>query len=170
MARCTAQRTIGAMNKKILPLIVALGLGLTATASADKHGNGGDFNLTGKTVGFTKIDLGDPGDSVGDQQLFTMDVFQGTKRVGESHVVCTKVRVDATGSIAQCDNVTSLPAGQLTASEARVAKMAADGMTNREIAQALFLTEKTIEVHLTSSYRKLDIASRSQLPRALTPG
>jgi hypothetical protein len=116
MARCAAQRTIGAMNKKILPLIVALGLGLTATASADKHGNGGDFNLTGKTVGFTKIDLGDPGDSVGDQQLFTMDVFQGTKRVGESHVVCTKVRVDATGSIAQCDNVTSLPAGQLTAS------------------------------------------------------
>ena len=37
---------------------------------------------------------------------------------------------------------------QLTASEQRVARMAADGMTNREIAQALFLTEKTIEVHL----------------------
>ena len=55
----------------------------------------------------------------------------------------------------------------LTASEARVAKMAAEGMTNREIAQALFLTEKTIEVHLTSTYRKLDIGSRSQLPRAL---
>ena len=43
--------------------------------------------------------------------------------------------------------------------------MAADGLTNREIAQALFLTEKTIEVHLTSTYRKLDIRSRSQLPR-----
>ena len=56
---------------------------------------------------------------------------------------------------------------QLTASEARVAKMAAEGMTNREIAQALFLTEKTIEVHLTNTYRKLDINSRSQLPRAL---
>ena len=40
-------------------------------------------------------------------------------------------------------------------------------MTNREIAQALFLTEKTIEVHLTNTYRKLDIGSRSQLPRAL---
>jgi DNA-binding NarL/FixJ family response regulator len=49
----------------------------------------------------------------------------------------------------------------------RVARMAADGMTNREIAQALFLTEKTIEVHLTSSYRKLDIGSRTQLARAL---
>jgi DNA-binding CsgD family transcriptional regulator len=56
---------------------------------------------------------------------------------------------------------------QLTASELRVARLAADGMTNREIAQALFLTEKTIEVHLTSSYRKLDIGSRTQLARAL---
>jgi len=43
-------------------------------------------------------------------------------------------------------------------------------MTNREIAQALFLTEKTIENHLRSSYRKLDIGSRSQLARALADG
>jgi len=42
----------------------------------------------------------------------------------------------------------------LTASELRVARLAADGLTNREIAQSLLLTEKTIEVHLTSSYRK----------------
>jgi DNA-binding NarL/FixJ family response regulator len=59
---------------------------------------------------------------------------------------------------------------RLTASEARVARMAADGLTNREIAQALFVTEKTVEVHLTSTYRKLDIGSRSQLPRALDSG
>jgi ATP/maltotriose-dependent transcriptional regulator MalT len=57
---------------------------------------------------------------------------------------------------------------RLTASELRVARMAAEGMTNREIAQALFVTEKTIEVHLTRCYRKLDIQSRSQLARALT--
>jgi DNA-binding NarL/FixJ family response regulator len=56
---------------------------------------------------------------------------------------------------------------ELTASETRVARLAAEGLTNREVAQALFLTEKTIEVHLTSSYRKLDIKSRSQLLRAL---
>jgi DNA-binding CsgD family transcriptional regulator len=55
----------------------------------------------------------------------------------------------------------------LTASELRVARMAAEGLTNREIAQALFLTEKTIEVHLTRVYRKLEIQSRSQLARAL---
>jgi len=55
----------------------------------------------------------------------------------------------------------------LTASELRVARMAADGMTNREIAQALFLTENTIETHLRSVFRKLEIRSRSQLARAL---
>jgi DNA-binding CsgD family transcriptional regulator len=56
---------------------------------------------------------------------------------------------------------------KLTASEMRVARMAAEGMTNREIAQALFLTENTIETHLRSVFRKLQIRSRSQLARAL---
>jgi DNA-binding CsgD family transcriptional regulator/Flp pilus assembly protein TadD len=55
----------------------------------------------------------------------------------------------------------------LTASELRVARLAAEGTSNREIAQALFLTENTIETHLRSTFRKLDIHSRSQLARAL---
>ena len=55
----------------------------------------------------------------------------------------------------------------LTPSERRVAHMAAEGLTNREIAQALFVTPKTIEVHLSSVYRKLEISSRSQLPAVL---
>ncbi len=55
----------------------------------------------------------------------------------------------------------------LTPSERRVAEMAADGPTNREIAQALFVTPKTVEVHLSSVYRKLGIRSRSQLAAAL---
>ncbi len=65
----------------------------------------------------TQIDLGAPGLSAGDQQIITMDVFAGSKRVGESHVVCTIVRVDPTtkASITQCDNVTSLPGGQIVA-------------------------------------------------------
>jgi DNA-binding NarL/FixJ family response regulator len=45
--------------------------------------------------------------------------------------------------------------------------MAAEGLTNREIAQTLFVTPKTIEVHLSSVYRKLEISSRSQLPAVL---
>jgi DNA-binding CsgD family transcriptional regulator/tetratricopeptide (TPR) repeat protein len=55
----------------------------------------------------------------------------------------------------------------LTPSERRVAHMAAEGPTNREIAQALFVTPKTVEIHLSSVYRKLGISSRSQLPAAL---
>jgi DNA-binding CsgD family transcriptional regulator/Flp pilus assembly protein TadD len=55
----------------------------------------------------------------------------------------------------------------LTASERRVAHMAATGMTNREIAQALFVTTKAVAGHLTHAYGKLDIAGRAQLPDAL---
>jgi DNA-binding CsgD family transcriptional regulator/tetratricopeptide (TPR) repeat protein len=55
----------------------------------------------------------------------------------------------------------------LTPSERRVAQMAAEGQTNREVAQALFVSPKTVEVHLSSVYRKLEIQSRSQLPAAL---
>jgi DNA-binding CsgD family transcriptional regulator len=56
----------------------------------------------------------------------------------------------------------------LTPSERRVAEMAAQAMSNKEIAQALFVTLKTVEVHLTQTYRKLGISSRSDLPAALT--
>jgi DNA-binding CsgD family transcriptional regulator len=55
----------------------------------------------------------------------------------------------------------------LTPSERRVAELAAEGPTNRQIAQALFVTQRTVEVHLTSIYRKLAISSRSQLAAAL---
>jgi DNA-binding CsgD family transcriptional regulator/tetratricopeptide (TPR) repeat protein len=55
----------------------------------------------------------------------------------------------------------------LTPSERRVAQMAAEGHTNREVAQTLFVSPKTVEVHLSSVYRKLGIRSRSQLPAAL---
>jgi DNA-binding NarL/FixJ family response regulator len=48
-----------------------------------------------------------------------------------------------------------------------VAELAAQGPTNREIAQTLFVTPKTVEVHLSSIYRKLGISSRSQLAGAL---
>jgi len=55
----------------------------------------------------------------------------------------------------------------LTSSERRVADLAADGQTNRDIAQTLYVTPKTVEVHLTNAYRKLGIGSRHDLARAL---
>jgi DNA-binding CsgD family transcriptional regulator len=45
--------------------------------------------------------------------------------------------------------------------------MAAEGLTSREIAQALFVSQKTVETHLTQAYRKLGISARAQLPGAL---
>ncbi|MCA1699496.1 MAG: AAA family ATPase [Actinobacteria bacterium] len=55
----------------------------------------------------------------------------------------------------------------LTASERRVAELAARGMSNREIAETLFVTRKTVETHLGHAYAKLDIQTRAQLTDAL---
>ncbi len=55
----------------------------------------------------------------------------------------------------------------LTASELRVARLAAAGKTNREIAQELFITTKTASAHLSRAYRKLDVTRRNQLAEAL---
>jgi DNA-binding CsgD family transcriptional regulator len=55
----------------------------------------------------------------------------------------------------------------LTASERRIAEHASQGLTNREIAQTLFVTARTVEGHLTSIFRKLRLDSRSELFAAL---
>ncbi|MDQ3740481.1 MAG: helix-turn-helix transcriptional regulator, partial [Actinomycetota bacterium] len=55
----------------------------------------------------------------------------------------------------------------LTPSERRVADLAAEGQSNREIAQTLFLTVKTVETHLSNVYRKLDVRSRKELAPVL---
>jgi len=55
----------------------------------------------------------------------------------------------------------------LTPSERRVAQLAADGLSNRDIAQALFVTLRTVEAHLTHTYMKLDINARQQLADAM---
>ena len=60
-----------------------------------------------------------------------------------------------------------LGSDSLTPSERRVVDLAATGGTNREIAQMLFVTEKTVETHLGRAFRKLDISSRRQLPDVL---
>jgi DNA-binding NarL/FixJ family response regulator len=59
-------------------------------------------------------------------------------------------------------------AESLTVSERRVADLAADGRSNKEIAQTLYVTPKTVEVHLSAAYRKLSIRSRQQLAGVLT--
>jgi DNA-binding CsgD family transcriptional regulator len=55
----------------------------------------------------------------------------------------------------------------LTPSELRIARLAAVGCSNAEIAQQLFITVKTVEMHLSRSYRKLGLSSRGELTGAL---
>ena len=55
----------------------------------------------------------------------------------------------------------------LTAAEQRVAALVAEGRTNREVAAALFLGERTVASHLTHIYAKLGIRSRTELARVL---
>ena len=55
----------------------------------------------------------------------------------------------------------------LTPQERRISQLAADGLGNREIAETLFLTRRTVEMHLSNTYRKLGITSRKELPGAL---
>jgi len=55
----------------------------------------------------------------------------------------------------------------LTATERRVAELAATGLGNKEIAQALFVTLRTVEMHLSNSYRKLEIHTRQELAKVL---
>jgi DNA-binding CsgD family transcriptional regulator len=55
----------------------------------------------------------------------------------------------------------------LTASERRIAELAAEGLTNRQIAQTLFVTARTVEGHLTNVFNKLDVSARTALPAAL---
>src|SRR5207248_1082886 len=71
----------------------------------------------------------------------------------------------AAGARPRRDRITGRDA--LTASELRVARMASEGKTNREIAEALWVTLSTVEAHLTRVYRKLDISERAELPDAL---
>jgi len=58
---------------------------------------------------------------------------------------------------------------ELTPAEARVAALVAEGLTNREVAAALFVSDHTVEFHLTRVYRKLGVRSRAELARRL-PG
>lgn len=57
----------------------------------------------------------------------------------------------------------------LTAAETRITRLAAEGLSNKEIAERLFVTIRTVEMHLGNAYRKLGISSRRELAAALAP-
>jgi ATP/maltotriose-dependent transcriptional regulator MalT len=58
----------------------------------------------------------------------------------------------------------------LTAQEAQIARLAADGLSNPEIGAELFISRRTVEWHMKKIFTKLDITSRKQIRRALADG
>ena len=83
----------------------------------------------------------------------------------EPILMTARQELAATGIRVQRERLTGVRS--LTPSERRIAEMVVGGGSNAEIAQALFVTVKTVEMHLTSIYRKLEIAGRLELPPAL---
>ena len=92
--------------------------------------------------------------------------FEVARRCGAARTArLANEELQATGETVR--RYTPIGVESLTPSERRVADLAASGMSNRQIAQSLFVTVKTVEAHLSATYRKLDIDSRRRLGDAL---
>jgi DNA-binding CsgD family transcriptional regulator len=94
------------------------------------------------------------------------EAFELARRCGAARIAKRALaELKASGETVR--RYTPIGVESLTPSERRVAELAASGMTNRQIAQSLFVTLKTVESHLSAAYRKLDIGSRGELGDAL---
>jgi DNA-binding CsgD family transcriptional regulator len=111
----------------------------------------------------------------GEAQLLAARALAGLGREGEAIVLYEQIAVTArqSGATAQAREavqrrgVLGTPS-PLTARQREIAGLVAGGRTNREIAQELFVTPKTVEVHLGNAYRKLDVRSRRDLEGVLS--
>lgn len=115
------------------------------------------------------VDLGAAlrrGNSRAEARGFLRDGLELAHRCG-AHALESRANEELLATGARPRRIVSRGAAALTPSERRVARMAAQGMANKEIAQALFVTVKAVEMHLSNSYRKLGIRSRTQLSDAL---
>ena len=86
---------------------------------------------------------------------------------GGATVLESRARTELIATGARPRRAQTTGVDSLAISQRRVAELAARGLTTRQIAEALFVTPKTVEFHLRQTYRKLDIASRDELTKTL---
>jgi DNA-binding CsgD family transcriptional regulator len=90
------------------------------------------------------------------------ELVEAASRTGNPGVAC-----DALGHLAEWTQAGGTTAVRLTAQEVQIARLAAAGLPNPEIAFRLFLSPRTVRYHLGKVFTKLGITSRGQLSRAL---
>jgi DNA-binding CsgD family transcriptional regulator len=149
-----------------LGLIAADGDGLTLLEEAAATLAGSPLRLE---HAHTLVDLGSARRRAGQRAAAREPLRQGhaLARLGGMTALRERARVElsATGARPRKPIVTGVDS--LTATERRVAGMAAEGRTNRQIAQSLFVTIKAVEAHLHHTYQKLDINTRKSLAGVL---
>jgi hypothetical protein len=106
------------MGRSRLGVLNVLGNLTLASATADSsrdHPRTKTLRLTATPVDFAFLDLGAPGEGIGDQFAATDDLTRHGKPAGEAHLSCTLMRRAGTASTFQCSGVLALPAGQIAA-------------------------------------------------------
>jgi len=91
----------------------------------------------------------------------------GQARAGFEQLGCPGWAQAAAAQLDRISGRRAAPAGDLTPGERRVAELAAAGLSNKQVAGRLYLSDRTVEAHLSRAYAKLGVASRAQLARAL---
>ncbi|MFE3602225.1 ATP-binding protein [Streptomyces sp. NPDC059142] len=94
----------------------------------------------------------------------------GLARRGGCVALAREARQDLVDAGGRMREITASPLDMLTGTERTVAGLVASGAGNREVAESLFVTVRTVELHLTSVYRKLGVGRRADLTEALRAG
>jgi DNA-binding CsgD family transcriptional regulator len=160
----------------------ALAIAMSATAAVDGGDRGVEILREAADVlkdspavldlGATLVELGSALRRSGQRAAARDPLRRGldiAHRLG-AQVLAAHAREELLASGARPRRLLLTGAAALTPSERRIARMAAQELTNREIAQALFVSQRTVETHLSHCYQKLDITTRSQLKDALEAG
>ncbi|MFD8980543.1 LuxR C-terminal-related transcriptional regulator [Streptomyces sp. NPDC059564] len=157
----------------------ALGLGLVAEASVVE---GRDRTaLLAEAVGLlsrspARLELAKAEYQLGRELLVLGDARSARGHLRQAIGLATRCGYHVLAAIARDALVTAggrmpqlaaIPLDSLTHSERRIATLAERGHSNKKIAEALFITPRTVEMHLTNVYRKLDVRGRADLPRGL---